>query len=123
MILQDTYTLPNGLKIPKLGYGTWLIDNSDVAQAVRDAVDIGYRHVDTAQAYGNEQGVGDAIRSCGVPREQIFVTTKLAAETKSYKEAVEAIDGSLATTGLDYLDMMIIHSPQPWQNFGGSDRY
>ena len=123
MILEETYTLSNGLDIPKLGLGTWFIDNDDATQAVRDATTIGYRHIDTAQAYGNEAGIGEGIRSCGVPREQMFVTTKLAADIKSFKEAATAIDKSLATTGLDYLDMVIIHSPQPWDEFGGNDRY
>jgi diketogulonate reductase-like aldo/keto reductase len=123
VILEETYTLSNGLDIPKLGLGTWFIDNDDAGQAVRDATTIGYRHIDTAQAYGNEAGVGEGVRSCGVPREQLFVTTKLAADVKSFNEAAEAVDGSLATTGLDYLDMMIIHSPQPWAEFGGNDRY
>ena len=123
MILEETYTLSNGLHIPKLGLGTWFIDNDGTAEAIRQAATIGYRHVDTAQAYGNEEGVGDGIRSCGVPRDEMFVTTKLAAEVKSYDEAKAAIDKSLATTGLDYLDLMIIHSPQPWQEFGGDDRY
>ncbi len=123
MILEETYALSNGVDIPKLGLGTWFIENDDATQAVRDATTIGYRHIDTAQAYGNEGGVGEGIQSCGVPREQLFVTTKLAAEVKSFGEAVTAIDHSLATTGLDYLDMMIIHSPQPWEEFGGNDRY
>src|SRR3954452_13488747 len=123
MILQETYTLANGLEIPKLGLGTWFIDNDGTAEAIRQAAAIGYRHVDTAQAYGNEQGVGDGIRSCGVPRDEMFVTSKLAAEGKSYDQAKTAIDESLARTGLDHLDMMIIHSPQPWQEFGGDDRY
>jgi diketogulonate reductase-like aldo/keto reductase len=123
MILEANYTLSNGLHIPKLGLGTWFIDNDDAAQAVRDAAAVGYRHIDTAQAYGNEAGVGDGVRSCGVPREQMFVTTKLAAEVKSFEEAATVIEESLATTGLDYLDMMIIHSPQPWEEFGGEDRY
>jgi len=123
VIIAETYTLSNGVDIPKLGLGTWFIDNDDAAQAVREAASIGYRHIDTAQAYGNEAGVGEGIRSCGVPREQMFVTTKLAAEVKAFEEAAEAIDGSLATTGLDYLDMMIIHSPQPWAEFGGANRY
>src|SRR5215211_8564786 len=108
VILEDTYTLSNGLDIPKIGLGTWFIDNADAAQVVRDAAALGYRHIDTAQAYGNEAGVGEGIRSCGVPREQMFVTTKLAAEVKSFNEAARAIDKSLATTGFDYLDMMII---------------
>jgi len=123
VILEETYTLSNGVQIPKLGLGTWFIDDQDAAQAVRDAAAIGYRHIDTAQAYGNEAGIGEGIRSCGVPRPQMFVTTKLAAEVKSSEEAAMAIDQSLATTGLDYLDMMIIHSPQPWDEFGGRDRY
>lgn len=123
MILQETYTLSNGVEIPRLGLGTWLIDNEKVAQAVRDAVEIGYRHVDTAQAYGNEEGVGAAIGSCGVSREEMFVTSKLAAEEKSYEGAVKAIDASLQRMGLDHLDLMIIHSPQPWRQFGGEDRF
>jgi diketogulonate reductase-like aldo/keto reductase len=123
VILDETYTLGNGVDIPKLGLGTWFIDDDDAAQAVRDATAIGYRHIDTAQAYGNEAGVGEGIRSCGVPRAELFVTTKLAAEIKSFEEAVAAIDESLATTGLEYLDLMIIHSPQPWDKFGDEDRY
>ncbi len=123
MILKETYTLSKGIEIPKLGLGTWMIENDDVTQAVVDAVEIGYRHIDTAQAYANESGVGEGIRACGVNREELFITTKLAAEIKSYEEAVSAIDQSLETMGLDYIDMMIIHSPQPWKEFGGEDRY
>ena len=77
---RSPYTLSNGLEIPKLGLGTWFIDDDAAAQAVRDATAIGYRHIDTAQAYGNEAGVGEGIRTCGVPREEMFVTTKLAAK-------------------------------------------
>ena len=123
MILEETYTLSNGVDIPKLGLGTWFIDDDDASQAVREAATIGYRHIDTAQAYGNEAGVGEGIRSCGVPREQMFVTTKLPADVKAYEAAVAAVDESLATTRLEYLDLMIIHSPQPWDEFGGTDRY
>ncbi len=122
-ILNETYTLSNGVEIPKLGLGTWLISNDVVAKAVSDAAKIGYRHIDTAQAYQNEAGVGDGIRTCGVPREQIFLTTKLAAEVKSYDEAVQSIDGSLKTLGLDIIDLMIIHSPQPWRQFGEANRF
>lgn len=123
MILEESYTLNNGVKIPKLGLGTWFIDDGDAGQAVRDAVEIGYRHIDTAQAYHNEGGVGEGIRTCGAKREELFVTTKLAAEVKSYKKAVASIDKSLKKLGFDYIDMMIIHSPQPWMKFGGEDRY
>lgn len=123
MILEETYTLANGVEIPRLGLGTWLVSNDDVVQAVKDAVAIGYRHIDTAQAYGNEEGVSEALRTSGVSRDGIFLATKLAAEVKSYEQAVEAINESLQATSLDHLDLMIIHSPQPWQEFGSNDRY
>nr|WP_321454020.1 aldo/keto reductase [uncultured Carboxylicivirga sp.] len=123
MMLQEKYTLNNGVEIPKLGLGTWFIKDKNVAQAVIEAAQLGYRHIDTAQAYRNEKGVGEGIRNCGVPREEMFVTTKLAAEAKSYKKAAASIDSSLKKLGLDYIDMMIIHSPQPWMKFRGEDRY
>ena len=123
MILEETYTLSNGVTIPKLGLGTWFINNKAVVQAVKDAARLGYRHIDTAQAYGNDNGVGEGIRTCGVRREDMFVTTKLAAEVKSYKEAVASIEGSLKTSGLDYFDLMIIHSPKPWAKFREGDNY
>ena len=123
MILQETYTLANGVEIPKLGLGVWLIDKADAEQAVKDAVNIGYRHIDTAQDYFNEAEVAAGIKASGVNRNEIFLTTKLAARYKSYKDSVAAIDGSLQRMGLDYVDLMIIHSPQPWENFGQSDRF
>lgn len=123
MILQEKYTLANGIQIPKLGLGTWFISDRDSVQAVKDAIQIGYRHIDTAQAYQNENGVGKGIRESGVKREELFVTTKLAAEVKSYKEAVASIESSLKALGLDYIDLMIIHSPKPWAEYGGEDRY
>lgn len=123
MILVENYTLSNGIAIPKLGLGTWFIDDSNAAQAIQDAVVLGYRHIDTAQAYGNEAGVGKGIRECGVDRNKLFVTTKLAAEIKSYKEAVASIDSSLRKLGLDYIDLMIIHSPKPWAKFLESEPY
>ncbi|QPC83738.1 aldo/keto reductase [Phototrophicus methaneseepsis] len=123
MILQETYTLANGVEIPKLGLGTWMIGNDDVVQAVKDAIEIGYRHIDTAQAYQNESGVAEGIKASGLNREDIFVTTKLAAEIKSYDQAVSSIDSSLQAMGLDYIDMMIIHSPKPWKDFHKDDHY
>ncbi|SIS74598.1 aldo/keto reductase [Phaeovulum vinaykumarii] len=122
-MLKETMTLPNGVAIPKLALGTWMIDDDKAAEAVKAAVEIGYRHIDTAQAYGNERGVGEGVRTCGIPREEIFVQTKLAAEVKDYEGAKAAIEGSLETMGLDYIDLMIIHSPQPWGQWAVEDRF
>lgn len=123
MILEETYTLSNGVAIPKLGLGTWMITETAAEQAVKDAAKIGYRHIDTAQDYGNEAEVAAGVKASGLRRDEMFVTTKLAARYKSYKDAVAAIDGSLQLMGFDYVDMMIIHSPQPWDTFGGADRF
>ena len=123
MILQETHKLENGVTIPKLGLGTWCIDNDKAAQAVRTAVALGYRLIDTAQAYKNEQGVGEGIRSCGVPREELFVASKVAAELKTYEAAAASIEETLEKMGLDYLDQMIIHAPQPWSEFRDTKRY
>lgn len=123
MILNESYTLANGMNIPKLGLGTWFIDDNKAAEAVRTAVKLGYRLIDTAQAYGNERGVGDDVRTCGVPREELFVASKVAAELKTYDEVAKSIDETLTKMGLDYLDQMIIHSPQPWSEFRVEKRY
>lgn len=121
--LEETYTLNNGNKIPKLGLGTWFIEDKDADVAVKEAIKLGYRLIDTAQAYGNEAGVGKGIRESGLAREEIFVTSKVAAEAKSYESALASIDESLEKMGLDYLDLMIIHSPQPWVEFREDNRY
>lgn len=121
MVLQERYQLNDGTSIPKLGLGTWFIGNDRAAQAVRDAVEIGYRLIDTAQAYGNERGVGEGVRTCGIPREDIYVTTKLAAEAKDYDTAKAAIEDSVAAMGIDYIDLMLIHSPEPWNDFRGKN--
>lgn len=118
---NKSITLNNGVKIPQLGLGTWFIDDDKVADAVKEAVKLGYRHIDTAQAYGNERGVGEGIRNCGIPREELFVVSKVAAEHKTYEEAKAGIDETLEKMGLDYLDMMIIHSPQPWVEVNQSE--
>jgi diketogulonate reductase-like aldo/keto reductase len=120
-ILNDTYTLANDITIPKLGLGTWFIDDDQAADAVRAATGIGYRNIDTAQAYGNERGVGEGVRTSGVSREELFVSTKLAAEIKEYDGAVAAIDESLAKLDIGYIDLMLIHAPQPWDDFRGGD--
>ena len=120
-MFNETITLSNGIIVPQLALGTWLIDDDKVAEAVRTAIALGYRHVDTAQAYANERGVGEGIRTCGIPRNQLFVTSKVAAEHKTYEAAAASIDETLRQTGLDYLDMMIIHSPQPWVEVNQSE--
>jgi len=123
MILEETFTLSNGVRIPKLGFGTWMIPDAEAARAVSEAIAIGYRHIDTAQAYANERGVGEGVRNSGLPRDQIFVTSKLVAESKSYADAKQRIDGSLLALGLDYIDLMLIHSPQPWAEFREGKRH
>ena len=120
-MFHQTKTLSNGVVVPQLALGTWLIDDDKAADAVRAAIAIGYTHIDTAQAYDNERGVGEGIRTSGVARDKLFVTTKVAAEHKDYKSAAEGIDESLRLMGLDYIDMMIIHSPQPWVEVNQSD--
>jgi len=123
MVVNETYTLINGVKIPKLGLGTWMIDNEAVVQVVKDALDSGYRHIDTAEAYLNEEGVGRGLKESGVNREDVFVTTKLEGDIKNYEEAVKAIEKSLERLNVDYIDLMIIHSPQPWANFRDGNHY
>ena len=119
---NQTMTLPNGIVVPQLALGTWMIQPDDkAAEAVRTALELGYRHIDTAQAYGNERGVGAGVRASGIAREQIFVTSKVEAEHKSYAAAATSIDESLRKLGLDYIDLMLIHSPQPWEEVNQSD--
>ena len=120
-MFNKTITLSNGVVVPQLALGTWLIDDIKVSDAVKAAITLGYRHIDTAQAYANERGVGEGVRKSGIAREEIFVTSKVAAEHKDYKTAATGIDETLRKTGLDYLDMMIIHSPQPWVLVNQSD--
>jgi len=123
-VFDETFTMNNGIKIPKLALGVWEIDDDKVADAVENAVAIGYRHIDTAQAYGNERGVGEGVKKANVSRENIFVNSKVAAEHKNYNSAKESIDETLNKMGLDYLDMMIIHNPQPWAEVNqSSDRH
>jgi len=118
---NETVKLVNGVEVPRLALGTWLIDDDKAADAVRAAIKLGYRHIDTAQAYGNEKGVDEGVRASGVDRKEIFITSKVAAEHKTYEEAAAGINKTLATMGLDYIDMMIIHSPQPWTEVNQSD--
>jgi 2,5-diketo-D-gluconate reductase A len=105
--------LNNGVQIPQFGFGVFQIEPSETAGAVRAAFDAGYRHIDTAQGYGNEEGVGQAVRESGLPREDVFVTTKLNNPRHGYDEAIAALDESLAKLGLEYVDLYLIHWPRP----------
>ena len=115
MILNETYALPGGFSTPKLGYGTWQIPDDRAPEAVRFAIETGYRHIDTAAAYGNERGVGQGVRDSGVSREKLFVTTKIPAETKTAEGARESIRESLRLLNLEYIDLLLIHAPKPWE--------
>lgn len=118
-ILTENYTLSNGVQIPKLGFGTWQIeDDENGCRAVVAALHAGYRHIDTARGYGNEAMVSRAIAASGIPRDEIFVTTKLPAELKSYGEAHASFEKSIAALGMDYVDLYLIHAPWPWQEPG-----
>ncbi|MDF7663949.1 aldo/keto reductase [Bifidobacterium sp. ESL0763] len=120
-ILDEDYRLNDGLTIPKLGFGTWLIDDDKAAAAVKTAIGSGYRYIDTAQAYENERGVGEGIRDSGARREDLFVCTKIQAEYKDYQTAKDSIDTSLEALGLDYVDLLLIHAPEPWAHFHEGD--
>lgn len=108
-----TITLNNGVEIPQLGFGTFQVSSEQAERTVSTALRIGYRHLDTAQMYRNERGVGEAVRASGLPREDVFVTSKLDNPCHAYDDAMRAFDQSLADLGLDYLDLFLIHWPMP----------
>ncbi len=117
--IQETYVLSNGVKMPKVGFGTWQIPNGNEAyQSVSLALKHGYRHIDTAAAYRNEESVGQAIRDSKIPRSEVFVTTKLQSHIKTYEGALEAFEKSLQELNMDYVDLFIIHAPWPWSEMG-----
>ena len=118
MIKQEYYTLYNGVQIPKVGFGTWQTPNEQAYEAVIHALNAGYRHIDTAVVYENETGVGKAIKDSGIPREELFITTKIPADIKTYEGAVASIEKSLVDLGLDYIDLHLIHAPWPWSEVG-----
>jgi len=113
-MLKENFVLNNGVKIPKIGFGTWQIENDVVFEPVTTALKAGYIHIDSASGYGNEQGVGEAVRASGIAREELFITTKVPAEIKTYEAAVENIQSSLDKLNLGYIDLLLIHAPQPW---------
>lgn len=123
-ILKEKMLLANGVSIPSLALGTWQIDNKTVRKAIKDAYELGYRHIDSASAYKNEEGVGKAVKELNVSREDIFITTKVPAEIKTYQGARDVIKESLKKLDLDYIDLLLIHAPKPWEEMGhGKNKY
>lgn len=117
---MEYVTLNNGVKMPKLGYGVYQIDPAEAERCVLDAISVGYRSIDTAQAYGNEEGVGNAIVKCGVPREELFITTKVWISNAGYEKAKASIEESLCKLKTDYIDLLLIH--QPFGDYYGTYR-
>ena len=112
--LTDTYTLSNGVHIPCVGFGTWQSkDGPEARDSVAEALRAGYRHIDTAQGYGNEESVGQAVKESGLKREDIFITSKLTNSVRGYSETLSAFHESLRKLGTDYMDLFLIHWPRP----------
>jgi len=112
--IETTVTLNNGIAMPRLGLGTWkAAEGGEVESAVRHALDVGYRHIDTAAAYDNEEGVGKAVRDSGIPREHIFVTTKIPNPAQRSNGQAAAFDASMRKLDIDYIDLLLIHWPVP----------
>lgn len=117
---MEFVTLNNGVKMPILGYGVYQVGAEECERCVLDAISVGYRSIDTAQAYGNEEGVGSAVKKCGVPRSELFLTTKIWITNGGYEKAAASIDESLRKLGTDYVDLMLIH--QPFNDYYGTYR-
>ena len=117
---MEYVTLNNGIKMPKLGYGVYQTPPEDTKRCVLDAIDVGYRSIDTAQAYYNEEGVGAALAECGLPREEFFLTTKVWITNAGYEKAKASIEESMRKLRTDYLDLLLIH--QPFGDYYGTYR-
>ncbi len=117
---MEYVTLNNGVKMPVLGYGVYQVDPAEAERCVLDAISVGYRSIDTAQAYANEEGVGNAIAKCGVPREELFITTKVWISNAGYEKAKASIEESLAKLQTSYIDLLLIH--QPFGDYYGTYR-
>ncbi len=117
---METFKLRNGVEMPALGYGVYQVSPAECERCVSDAISVGYRMVDTAQAYGNEEGVGNAIRKCGVPRSELFIVTKVWISNAGFEKAAASIDESLRKLQTDYVDLLLIH--QPFGDYYGTYR-
>jgi diketogulonate reductase-like aldo/keto reductase len=118
--MMEYVNLNNGIKMPILGYGVYQVSNEECERCVLDAISVGYRSIDTAQAYGNEEAVGNAIRKCGVPREELFITTKVWISNGGYEKAKESLRDSLQKLQTEYIDLVLIH--QPFNDYYGTYR-
>ena len=124
MILKDNLKLSNGVFVPVLGFGTWQIKEGEEAYAsTLAALAAGYRHIDTAAAYRNETSIGRAIKDSGIPRNQLFITTKLESHLKDYKQTFVEFEQSRQRLGLDYIDLYLIHAPWPWSEWQTNPDY
>lgn len=117
---MEYVTLNNGVKMPILGYGVYQVDNAECERCVLDAISVGYRSIDTAQAYGNEEAVGNAVKKCGIPRNELFITTKVWVSNGGYENAKKSLQESLKKLQSDYIDLVLIH--QPFNDYYGTYR-
>lgn len=117
---MEFVTLNNGVKMPVLGYGVYQVNNEECERCVLDAISVGYRSIDTAQAYGNEEAVGNAVQKCGVPRDELFITTKVWIANGGYENAKKSLEDSLKKLQSDYIDLVLIH--QPFNDYYGTYR-
>ena len=108
---MKTVTLNNGVVMPQIGYGVYQVSPSECERCVSDALSVGYRMIDTAQAYANEQGVGAAVKNSGIPRDELFLVSKIWISNYGYEKAKKSIDESLRKLGTDYIDLMLLHQP------------
>ena len=118
--MAQTATLNNGVRMPMLGYGVYQVSNAECERCVLDAISVGYRAIDTAQSYGNEEAVGSAVQRCGVPRDELFLATKVWISNAGYEAAKDSIDRSLQKLKTDYIDLLLIH--QPFGDYYGTYR-
>ena len=119
MVKDSYFKLYNGVKIPAVGFGTWQSKSGEETyNACKWALKYGYRHIDTAYAYGNEESVGLAIKDSGIDRSEVFITTKLPSDIKTYEGCIKSFDESLKNLDTEYIDLYLIHAPWPWSNVG-----
>ncbi len=116
--MTDNFVMNNGVKIPCIGYGTYQTPDEEICVAMLEAIKAGYRHIDTAALYGNEKGVGKAVKECGIPREELFITSKVWNDCRGYDKAKAAFEESMKKLDMEYLDLLLIHWPANKKQYG-----